>query len=257
MWQKSKVHRLEGYTFAKGTSTMREKTVIITGGSRGIGKALVEKFLSEGCTVITCSRSTDKLLELTQSIEGKYSGTLLSMAADMGKEAHIEAFAAFCLGYEAHPDVLINNAGVFLPGAILQEEAGTFQTLMDTNVASAYHLTRAIVPHMVKKKRGHVFNICSTASITAYVNGGSYCISKFALLGMTKVLREELKTKGIKVTAVLPGPTYTDSWNSAGMPENRFMAAEDVANTIFSAWQMPSSTVIEEIIMRPQEGDIV
>jgi short-subunit dehydrogenase len=236
---------------------MREKTAIITGGSRGIGQALVEKFLSEGFTVITCSRSSDKLLELQKRIEGKYSGTLLCMAADMSKRDHIEAFAAFCLGYEAHPDVVIHNAGVFLPGSILAEDEGTFQTLMDTNVSSAYYFTRAIVPSMVKKKRGHVFTICSTASITAYVNGGSYCISKFALLGMTKVLREELKPTGVKVTAILPGPTFTDSWIGAGMPEERFMAARDVAETIYSAYLMPASTVIEEILMRPQEGDIV
>jgi short-subunit dehydrogenase len=235
---------------------MREYTAIITGGSRGIGKAIVEKYLEDGATVITCSRLTDNLLDLQKAVEGKYPGTLLTMAADMGQKVHVEAFAAFCLGFDAHPAVLIHNAGVFKPGSVLEEAAGTFETLMNTNVASAYHLSRAIIPAMVAKGRGHVFTICSTASITAFTNGGSYCISKFALLGMTKVLRAELKTTGVKVTAILPGPTYTDSWAASDLPSSRFMAAEDVADILFHTWKMPAGTVIEEIIMRPQEGDL-
>jgi short-subunit dehydrogenase len=106
------------------------------------------------------------------------------------------------------------------------------------------------------QKSGHIFTICSTASITAYTAGGSYCISKFALLGFTKVLREETKLQGIKVTAILPGATLTPAWDGVELPESRFIPADDVASTIYSAYTMNPSTVLEEILIRPQLGDI-
>ena len=143
-----------------------------------------------------------------------------------------------------------------MPGQIQNEEDGVLESQIEANLYSAYHLTKAILPDMQKCNSGHIFTICSTASITAYTAGGSYCISKFALLGFTKVLREELKTQGIKVTAVLPGATLTPAWDGVNLPDSRFIPAEDVANTLFAASQMSASTVIEEILIRPQLGDI-
>jgi short-subunit dehydrogenase len=153
-------------------------------------------------------------------------------------------------------DILVNNAGVFLPGSILEEEDGFFEQQMQTNLASAYHLSRAIIPQMIARKTGHVFNLCSTASIKAYPNGGSYCMSKFALYGMTKVLREELKPHGVKVTAVLPGPTYTNSWNGTDLPKTRFMPSEDIAKMILVSAELSAASAVEEILIRPQLGDI-
>jgi NADP-dependent 3-hydroxy acid dehydrogenase YdfG len=109
---------------------------------------------------------------------------------------------------------------------------------------------------MIERKKGHIFNLCSTASITAYTNGGAYCVSKFALYGMTKVLREELKPHGIRVTAILPGATLTASWEGVDLPPERFIQATDVAKMIWSAYNLSPGAVIEEILMRPQLGDI-
>ena len=145
---------------------------------------------------------------------------------------------------------------MFLPGSIATEEAGVLEKLTETNVYSAYHLTRGLLPYMLKQQSGHIFMMCSTASITAYTNGGSYCITKFALLGMAKVLRQELKDQHIKVTAILPGATYTDSWQGTDLPRERFMEAQDVADAIIAAAQLSPSAVIEEILMRPMAGDI-
>jgi short-subunit dehydrogenase len=89
----------------------------------------------------------------------------------------------------------------------------------------------------------------------AYPNGGSYTISKFALLGFSKCLREELKDEGIRVTAVMPGATLTPSWEGAGYPAERFMPPEDVAESIFGAYELSDRTVVEEMILRPQKGD--
>jgi short-subunit dehydrogenase len=109
---------------------------------------------------------------------------------------------------------------------------------------------------MMRRRDGHIFNLCSIASIMAYPNGGSYSISKFALYGMTKVLRAELKDYGIRVTAVLPGATLTASWEGTDLPPDRFMRPEDVAEAIFAAHAVSKQTVIEELLLRPQLGDL-
>jgi short-subunit dehydrogenase len=130
------------------------------------------------------------------------------------------------------------------------------ESMIDGNLYSAYHLTRALIPTLLKSPTPHIFNMCSIASKIAYPNGGSYSISKFALLGFTKVLREELKDKGVKVTAILPGATWSNSWAGADLPHERIMEANDIAIAVWSAIQMSPSAVVEEIILRPQLGDL-
>jgi short-subunit dehydrogenase len=229
------------------------KSVIISGGSQGIGKALVKKFLREGFNVYTCGRQAEKLTALEQELSNP---ALKTLVADLSQKNQVIDFANWILTHEKSIDVLINNAGFFMPGQIQNEEEGVLEAQIEANLYSAYHLTKALLPSFQARKSGHIFTICSTASITAYTAGGSYCISKFALLGFTKVLREELKTQGIKVTAVLPGATLTPAWDGVNLPDSRFIPADDVAETIYSAYQMSPSTVLEEILIRPQLGDI-
>ena len=130
------------------------------------------------------------------------------------------------------------------------------EEMMQVNFFSAYHLTRKLLPAMIAAGSGHIFNICSVASLKAYKGGGSYSVSKFALLGFTHNLREELKTKNIKVTAVIPGAAYTDSWKQSGLDEKRFMQDKDIAEMVFAASRLSPSACVEEIVMRPQLGDI-
>jgi len=108
---------------------------------------------------------------------------------------------------------------------------------------------------MIETKTGHIFSVCSIASLAAYSNGGAYSISKFALLGFTKNLRKEMQPHGIKVTAVIPGAVYTDSWKGA-VAEQRIMKSEDIARIIYSATQLSEQAVVEEIVIRPQLGDL-
>jgi NADP-dependent 3-hydroxy acid dehydrogenase YdfG len=150
----------------------------------------------------------------------------------------------------------VNNTGVFIPGQIHSEKPGMLEKMVETNLYSAYHVSRGVIPVMMRKKSGHIFNICSTASIMPYVNGGSYCISKFALYGMTKVLREEMKPHNIRVTAVLPGATLTASWEGVDLPAERFMKSEDIADAIWGVYNLSGQSVVEEILIRPQLGDI-
>ncbi|MEA5140074.1 SDR family oxidoreductase [Arcicella rigui] len=222
------------------------KTIVVTGGTKGIGRAIVDKFAKEGFTVITCARKNEEVLP----------ENVIFFKADLSKKEEVLAFADFVKNTVDKVDVLVNNTGFFLPGQIHNEEEGTLEAMIETNLYSAYHLTRALVGDMIDRRAGYIFNICSTASITAYTNGGSYCISKFALLGMSKVLREELKPFAIRVTSILPGATFTNSWAGVELPTERFMASDDIAEVIWTAYCLPTTTVLEEIVMRPQLGDI-
>ena len=109
---------------------------------------------------------------------------------------------------------------------------------------------------MMIRKQGHIFNVCSIASLQAYTNGGAYSISKFAMAGFSKNLREEMKPYGIKVTTLYPGAAYTDSWASTGVDPQRLMAAADVADMVYAASQLSFRAAVEEIILRPQLGDL-
>jgi short-subunit dehydrogenase len=231
--------------------------VVVTGGTKGIGKAIIERFLEGKCDVITCARNNKDLFSLQKEMNGQYTESqLLYKTADLSVREELSDFIAFIQSMNRPVMALINNTGVFIPGQIHNESEGTLEKMIETNVYSAYHLTRGVIAGMMEQKQGHVFNICSTASITAYTNGGSYCISKFALLGMTKVLREEMKPYQVKVTAVIPGATYTDSWHGTDLPQERFMDAGDVAESIWAAYSLSARSVIEEILIRPQLGDL-
>jgi NADP-dependent 3-hydroxy acid dehydrogenase YdfG len=225
--------------------------IAITGASRGIGQAIAEKFAREKHAVIVCGRDEKKLEAVRQSCPG-----ISTFACDISKKGDIRAFGEFILQTFGHLDILVNNGGIFLPGKITEEADGQLETVMDTNLFSAYHLTRQLVPSMIARQSGHIFNMCSVASLKAYENGGSYSISKFALHGFSKTLREELKAQNIKVTAVFPGATLTDSWAGSGIPEERFIKPEDIADMIYAVSQLSASAVVEEIVIRPQLGDV-
>ncbi len=231
--------------------------VVITGGTKGIGWAMVEEFAANGFDIAICSRSRADLDQRASELSAKYPDiNIIADRVDMRNKDEVLTFAKSIINSWGEVDVLINNAGVFLPGEIAEEADGQLETMIETNLYSAYHLTRALLPIMVPKAKGHIFNICSIASKIAYPNGGSYSISKFALLGFSKVLREELKEKGIRVTSILPGATWSNSWKGVDLPEERLMQASDIAKTVYGAYSLSQSAVVEDIVLRPQLGDL-
>ena len=208
-----------------------KKFAVVTGGSKGIGRALVEKFVKEDFTVITCARDVAPLHTLDTE-------KVLFTACDLSLKSGQKQFVDFVKEKTNRIDALVNNTGIYIPGQVHNEEEGVLEQMINTNLYSAYAVTRGLIPMFLERKAGHIFTICSTASITPYIDGGSYCISKYALYGMTKVLREEMKEKGVKVTAVLPGATFTSSFEGTTLPEERFMKAEDVADSIWGAYNL-------------------
>ncbi len=233
------------------------RSIIVTGATRGIGLAVLRRFLQAGFDAVFCGTTQESVNHTAQLLKTAFPDARISgFAVRLENKDEAVAFAQKALAFLGGCTVLVNNAGKFLPGSALTEEEGVFETLWNVNVSSAYHVSRAVIPAMYGKDRTHVFNMCSIASIIAYPNGGSYCISKFALLGLSKLLREELKPKGICVTAVMPGATLTDSWEGSGLPDTRFVLPENIAEMMYNAWSCNTHACTEELLIRPLEGDI-
>jgi NADP-dependent 3-hydroxy acid dehydrogenase YdfG len=234
-----------------------QPTIVVTGCTKGIGKAIVLAFAKKGFNIAGCARNKGELSQLLGNIQLiNPTGTHVLAVCDVSKPEEITGFAKKLTDTYGFVDILVNNAGVFLPGQLIDEDSAQLPLLLQTNVVSAYLITKQLLPAMRERKRGHIFNICSIASLQAYPHGGSYTISKFALLGFSKQLRQELKNDLIRVTAVMPGATLTNSWAGTDLPDERFIQADDVAKTILSIYELSDSTDVEEIIIRPQLGDI-
>jgi short-subunit dehydrogenase len=234
---------------------MINMNVVITGASQGIGKGIAERFAKEGANLFLVSRNMDKQAKWQQELMEKYRISVSSFNADLSRREEVFAFADAVLSAWEDIDVLVNNAGSFVPGSVYNEPEGQLEQMIELNLYSAYHLTRRLVPVMMRKKKGHIFNLCSIAALAAYPNGGSYSISKFALEGFSKNLREELKPYGVKVTSVHPGATFTKAWEGFA-DQSRIMEVEDVANMVYAASSLSATACVEDIILRPQLGDL-
>lgn len=231
--------------------------IVITGASKGFGKALAEKFASQGHNLYICSRNAVALYNTVDEILTKFPNiSIKAKPFDLSIKEQAKEFGYWVLEFGISIDVLINNAGLFLPGNVHDEKEGVLERMIEVNLYSAYHLTRILVPKMITQKSGHIFNMCSIASLQAYSNGGAYSISKFAMAGFSKNLREEMKSHGIKVTTLYPGAALTDSWTGSGIDPKRIMEAADIAEMIYAATQLSPQACAEDIILRPQLGDL-
>ena len=231
-------------------------TAVVTGASKGIGFSVAKRLAEAGFSLFIVGRDNDRLVDAKSQLLLAGAPEVHAFSGDLSQSDVAKACVAAIANTWDSLTVLVNNAGVFLPGTMMEEEDGQFETLMTTNMNSAYHITKGLWTLLKKSPRAHVFNMCSIASITAYAAGGSYSVSKFAMLGFSKSLRLEGMPHDIRVTAILPGATLTESWAGVDLPSTRFIQPEDVANTLYSAFLINENTVMEEVVLRPILGDI-
>lgn len=228
-----------------------KKKIFISGGSKGIGLAIARKFYQEDFDVIICARGEAGLKAAKAEMPD-----LHTLVCDISQKGAVKELAQTLNDQFGVLDILVNNGGVFMPGLLHEEEDEVYETQIRTNLDSTYYLTKGVIGGMIERKAGMVINMCSIASLDAYPNGGSYCISKFAMLGFSKVLRQELKGFGVRVVSIMPGAVKTSAWDGVDLPDERFIPAADIASIVWNAWTMSSSTVIEDIVIRPTPGDI-
>jgi len=230
--------------------------VVITGASQGIGRAVAERFAATGAHLVLCSRRMGRTLDWQRGLMAAHGCRITSHDADLSEAEGVAGFGRVVLEACATVDVLVNNAGTGTGPNDGSAKMGQLERMLSTNLLSAYRLTRMLAPAMVRAGSGHIFNICSVAALQAYANGGSYSVSKWALLGFTRNLREELKPHGVKVTAVHPGATMTSSWAGSGVDPSRIMEAGDVAAMVAACAALSPQACVEDILLRPQLGDL-
>lgn len=237
-------------------STYEYMIAVVTGASQGIGRAVAEELAEEpDARIALVARTASKLEAAAERCRAKGAETLV-LPCDVTDDAAVTQMADAVRGEWGVPDVLVNNAGLFRPGSLLETEASDFRDQIEVNLTSAFVVTQAFLEDMVAAGRGHLFYMASVASIQAYPGGGAYCAAKHGLLGLARVVREETKEAGLRVTALVPGATFTPSWEGSELPEERFMPPEDVAATLRDVYHLSDRSVVEEVLLRPQLGDV-
>lgn len=231
--------------------------VLVTGASQGIGAAIAKAFARDvpGVRLALVARSAGKLRAVAQAC-ANLGAVAEVFICDVSDEPAVAAMAAAVRKRFGGVAVLINNAGQFTPNRFVDTSVAEFDAAIATNLRSAFLVSRAFVPAMVARGRGDVFFMSSIAGLGAHPGSAAYCTAKFGVTGLAKVLRAETKETGVRVCCVYPGATWSPSWNGSGVKELRMMPAEDVAAAFLDVYRMSRRTVVEEIVLRPQRGDV-
>jgi NAD(P)-dependent dehydrogenase (short-subunit alcohol dehydrogenase family) len=221
-----------------------------------MGRAIALRFAGdEGVRLALVARNETKLNEVAAACRQR--GAMAQVyPCDVTDNAAVEAMASEIVKSFGAPDLLVNNAGTFMPGGILETTPEEFVKQIHVNLSSAFYVTRAFLPSMLERKSGSIHFMASVASIRAYAGGAAYCASKHGLLGLARVVREETREHGIKTVIFLPGATRTASWDGTDLPDSRFIPPEDIANIVWNTHSLSPRTVVEEVLIRPQLGDI-
>ena len=236
---------------------MSKPVVLITGASQGIGAAIARVFARElrGVRLALVARNEKKLRAVAQACT-KLGAKAEGFVCDVAEEAAVASLAGNVNARFGAVDVLINNAGAFVPAPFLETDVAAFDAMIDANLRSAFLVSRAFVPGMIARGGGDVFFMSSIAGLRAYPRSAAYCAAKFGVTGLAQVLRAETTGTGLRVCCVHPGATWTPSWDGSGVAEERTMPADDIARAFFAVYRMSRRTVVEEIVLRPLAGDV-
>ncbi|MAQ92868.1 MAG: oxidoreductase [Rhodothermaceae bacterium] len=229
--------------------------VLVTGASRGIGAAVAEAFAARGDRLALVARDADALAEVARRCT-EAGGEARVFVCDVTDGAAVDALATSVRDWAGTPDAVVNNAGLFEPGGILETSPEAFRRQMEVNVVSAFLVTRAFLAAMRARGSGRILMMGSVASIRGYPGGAAYGAAKHALLGLARSVRQEMLGTGVSVTTLLPGATRTGSWDGTDLPDDRFMPPEDIARVAVEVATLSGRTVVEEVLLRPDAGDI-
>lgn len=233
------------------------ENALITGATKGIGRAIAFAFAKQGLNLAICSRNSEDLAQITHELlQLNPSIQIITRITDCSIKQQVIDFAAYAQQQLGFINVLVNNVGVFEYSSILDDDDQAFTRQMNTNVMPAYELYRYFGKSMQAARKGHIFNICSIASVAPVATAGTYGVTKAALYSLSNIMRLEMQEHGVKVTAILPGSTLTESWAGTDLNPDRFVAADDVASAIMSCYNMSSGANVDEVVIKPVLGQL-
>jgi NAD(P)-dependent dehydrogenase (short-subunit alcohol dehydrogenase family) len=235
----------------------RIPVIVITGASQGIGAAIAAAFAREiaGVRIALVARSSANLARVAKACS-KLGADPGVFPCDVSDEKAVSAMAAAVRRRFGAADVLVNNAGSYAGSTFMETTVAQFDRMLAVNLRSLFLVSKAFAPSMVRRRKGDIFNMGSVAGITGFPNAPAYSAAKFGVSGLSKAMRSEFKDKGIRVCCVHPGATLSPSWKGSGVAAGRMMPAGDVALAFISLYKMTRRTVVEEIVLRPQLGDL-
>ena len=234
-----------------GMGDLKDKVAIVTGGGRGIGRAVVEKLAAAGARVAAVARTGEEIDAVAREVEAR-GEACLARACDVSAEADVGATVQEVKAAFGPVDILVNNAGVFYDAPVCDTPMGEWRRLFEINVLGAVNCVRAVLPEMLERGAGRIVNVCSTASHRAYVGQSAYCASKHALLGLTRVLAAETHDTGVRVHAVSPGGVDTRLVRDSGrdVDLDAYMDPEEVADVILFLAQLDGKAQIDDVVIR-------
>ncbi|GGJ02835.1 3-ketoacyl-ACP reductase [Paenibacillus hunanensis] len=227
---------------------LTNKTAIITGAGKGIGKATAEALAAEGVQLGLLARTASDLEQLQQDLSSRYGVKVFTATADVANSTEVRAAVSSLASSLGRVDILINNAGTGAFAKMVDMDPEQWEQIIRVNLMGAYYVTHELLPGMLEQQSGDIVNIASTAGERGFATGSAYCASKFALLGMTEALMQEVRKSNIRVTALTPSTVNTPLAVNAGLPigdEDRMMQAEDVAQLVLAGLKLPSRVVLK------------
>jgi len=231
---------------------MDKKIVLVTGASSGIGEATARALASAHHTVVMTGRDRAKLESMERAMASG-GQRVVAIPGDLVHEEQARTVVAEALKTFGAIHALVHSAGIFRMNRLESAPAGEFRQVMDTNLTSMQHLMQVVMPHFTRQGHGHVVAISSIAARVGFPAETAYCASKWGLMGFLAALREEVREQGVRVTAVLPGPTLTPAWGSFKGPllKERLVLPETVAAAVLFVLGQPPEANIDELVVTP------
>lgn len=230
---------------------------IVTGATKGIGRAIAAAFAQKGISLAINSRNAAELAAFkAELLQINPAIKVFTAVADASNKEGLLQFATNAQQNLGVINIIVNNLGIFSYSKILDDEADLFEKMISTNLMPSYLLYRHFGKIMIAAGEGHIFNICSVASLNPVVGAGSYSVSKAALLSLSNLMRLEMQEHGVKVTAVIPGATLTNSWANEETVKDAMISPDDIASAIVNVLSMSKGANVDQIIIKPAGGQL-
>jgi NAD(P)-dependent dehydrogenase (short-subunit alcohol dehydrogenase family) len=231
------------------SETNRERTALVTGGSRGIGRAIVEALLEDGWRVYLCSLREESVARALGELSGRWDGKVRGRAVDVRSQEQVDAFVAWVEAEAGGIDCLVNNAGLGRFAAVDELSGDDWREVIETNLSGAFYFLRAAAPGMRRRGGGWIFNIASLAGKNPFAGGAAYNASKFGMIGMSEAAMLDLRPDGVRVAAILPGSVATE-FRRGGEADWK-LAPEDVARAVRDLLAYPPRALPSRLELRP------
>jgi NADP-dependent 3-hydroxy acid dehydrogenase YdfG len=229
---------------------LSDHVALVTGGNRGIGKAIARRFAALGAAVAICGRD-DQTLDATTNQLRETGARIHSQRADVTRASDVDELVQQTEAALGPISILVNNAGMGLFGPVQDKSEQEWDTLMNTNLKSIFLVSRRVIPGMIQRGRGEIINISSLAGKNTFAGGGIYCASKWAVQGLSGCMAEDLRGHGIRVSTVCPGSVATEFSGRGAKDPGKVLTADDVAHAVAMIATQGPQSFLSEVHLRP------